>query len=75
MSDAQDRASRTQALVIDALRDRHATPEQIVDRILSFDDRNYDRRAIRAAINALLGRGQIEVCGSRLALVRDRDRQ
>jgi hypothetical protein len=70
-TDARERALRTQAMVIDALRDRGATPREVIDRILDIDDREYTRDRIAGAINTLLGRGQIEMRYGRITLVRD----
>jgi hypothetical protein len=71
--DARERASRTQAMVIDALRDRGATPREVIARILDIDDREYTRDRIAGAMNTLLGRGLIEMRDGRIALVRGED--
>ena len=73
METSQERAARTQAMVIDALRDRAATPREVIDRILDIDDRAYTRDRIAGAINTLLNRGLIEVRDGRIALVRGED--
>lgn len=67
MTNERTRAQETQKRILEILQGGGSKPPQwVIGRVVESDDRAYTRDLVRAAINRLLDRGELELQGGRV---------